>query len=364
MTWTYAQGEPSLYLSGKPHVPIVPWVPSGPARLHASLFGAVAAFALWTNLSLAQTRPEESGSTGGVHLSDRAELDRVIDLYHSGQYEACKGELLRLVGEGEQRPILTEPPALERGRLYLATCALMLGEESVARASLYEALKQNPLMAPPDSLTFPPHVVALFLQVRDEVQSLISKREQEEVERLREAHRRALAEERERKERERKLYELASQETLVTQNNRIVAFLPFGAGQYQNGQKALGDFFLVTEAGVAAIAGVSGLILFDLYRQTLSVEPAANDNSKFQAAYTVFAASSWTLVGLVAVGMLEANINFKETRVVGTRKRTIFLPSSSPKPNASASGPFDSLLVVPYGVPTESGFQLGVWGSF
>jgi len=326
----------------------------------------MAAFALWANSVVAQTRSDEGPATSGVHLSDRAELDRVVDLYHSGQYEACKGELMRLVGQGDTKPLLTEPPALERGRLYLATCSLMLGEESVARASLREALQQNPLMAPPDSLTFPPHVVALFLQVRDEVQSLISKREEEEIERLREAHRRTLAEERERKERERKLYNLASQETLVTQNNRIVAFLPFGAGQYQNGQKALGDFFLATEVGVATIAGVSGLILFDLYRQTLTVEPAANDNAKFQAAYTVFAASSWTLVGLVAVGMLEANLNFKETRVVGTRKRALSLPSGSPRPSAvlGPSGPFDSLRVVPYGFPSESGFQLGVWGSF
>jgi hypothetical protein len=309
----------------------------------------------------------EPRSGENVHLSDRAELDRVVELYHSGQYETCKGELVRLVGgPGDGQAGLTESASIERARLYLATCALMLGEEALARSALRDALKQNPLMAPPDSLTFPPHLVGLFLQMRDEVQSLISKREQEEVERLRSAHRQAAADERARRETERKLYELASQETLVAQNHRIVAFLPFGAGQYQNGQKALGDFFLVTELGVSAIVGVSGLILFDLYRQTLQVEPGTNDNSKFQAAYTVFAASSWTLVGLVALGMLEANLNFKETRVLGTRKRQLFLSPAEPKAKSTplGSGAFDSLRVVPYGGPLESGFQFGLSGSF
>lgn len=308
-----------------------------------------------------------------VHLSGRAELDRVIELYHSGQYESCRSDLEKLIngpsGPGAEGAGLEDNALRERARLYLATCTLMLGDEARARDALREALKGNPLMASPDSLSFPPPLVALFLQVRDEVQAIVARREAEEVERLRAASRRARGEAEARAARERALMELAQQETLVARSHRVVAFLPFGAGQYQNGHRALGDFFLVTEVGVGVIAGVSGLILLDLYRQTLQVDPGVTDNSKFQAAYTVFAASSWTLLGLVAVGALEANLNFRQTRVLGVRKRS--LPGSFPTAPVSAPSAFSpderalwGIRVRPFGGPFDSGVYFGLSGTF
>jgi hypothetical protein len=237
----------------------------------------------------------------------------------------------------------------------------MLGDEARSKAELREALEANPLMASPDSLSFPPPLVALFLQVRDEVQSLIARREAEEVERLRAAGRKARAEEQARLARERSLRELAEQETLVTSNSRVVAFLPFGAGQYQNGHKALGDFFLVTETGVGVMAGVSGLILLDLYRQAAQVAPAANDNSKFQAAYTVFAVSSWTFVGLAVLGALEANLSYKELRVLGVRKRASTLSDPARSSEGLSARGFELL---PFGGPVPSGAFFGVTGRF
>jgi hypothetical protein len=307
--------------------------------------------------------------TPEVQLSERAELDRAIELYHSGQYETCKVDLERLLGHSDgEAQRLEDGGARERAHLYLATCTLMLGDEARSRQELREALEANPLMASPDSLSFPPPLVALFLQVRDEVQGLIARRETEEVERLRAAGQKAQAEQRARSARERALRELADQETLVTANTRVVAFLPFGAGQYQNGNRALGDFFLVTEAGVGLMAGVSGLILLDLYRQTLQVDPAANDNSKFQAAYTVFAVSSWTFVGLVALGALEANLSYKSMRVLGVRKRGLNL--TDPSATSEPRGPkwtglqLKTVEVYPFGGALPSGGFLGLTGRF
>jgi hypothetical protein len=364
LTSTSAQGEPSRYLSDKfirprGHAGQM-WGP----RQSACVFGLAVLLGVPVSFAAEASPPS-------VRLSGRAELDRIVELYHSGQYESCRNDLEDLVAREKTpgAPVAEDAAVSERARLYLATCALMLGDDGRARAVLRDALEQNPLMASPDSLSFPPPLVALFLQVRDEVKTLIAKREAEEVERLRAQSAKTEAESREREKRERALLELASQETLVAQSSRIVAFLPFGAGQYQNGAKPLGDFFLVTELGVGIISGVSGLILLDLYRQTLQVDPGANDNSKFQAAYTVFAVSSWTWVGLVTLGALEANLNFQKTRVLGVRKRQ--LPTLAPRvgltwpksPISRAEG-FRGPEIMPYGGPLNDGFFFGFQGTF
>lgn len=286
------------------------------------------------------------------HLSDRAELDRVIDVYHSGQYESCVLELeRRLASESEER--FTDVLVIEKGQLYLASCALLAGDQPRARGVLMAALERNPLMAPPDSLTFPPPVVTLFLEVRDQVQGLISEREQQEIRRQKEATKRTRELEAARRAREKKLLELASEETLVTANRRIVAFLPFGAGQYQNGQNGLGDFFLATELGLGVIAVSSGLILANLYAGGLEETPGQADNSRFEAAHAVLTVSTWALVGVTAIGILEANLNYQPFRTVGTRKRAL-----PPLPGASA------LRFLPTATPLEGGAYLGAVGRF
>lgn len=290
--------------------------------------------------------PQES------HLSDRAELDRVIDIYHSGQYEACVVELeRRLASESEVR--FTDVLVIEKGQLYLASCALLAGEQKRAREVLVIALERNPMMAPPDSLTFPPPVVTLFLEVRDQIQGLISAREQQEIRRQKEASRRSRELEAARRAREKKLIELASQETLVAPNRRIVAFLPFGAGQYQNGQSGLGDFFLVTELGLGVIAVSSGLILTNLYQSGLEQPPGEADNSRFEAAHAVLTVSTWALVGVTAIGILEANLSYKPFRVVGTRKRAL----------PQLSGP-SAFHFSPTATPLEGGAYFGAVGRF
>ena len=54
-------------------------------------------------------------------------------------------------------------------------------------------------------------------------------------------------------ERMARLERLAAQETVRVQRNRAVAFIPFGAGQFQNGDRTLGWGFLAAEAAFVAI---------------------------------------------------------------------------------------------------------------
>lgn len=64
-----------------------------------------------------------------------------------------------------------------------------------------------------------------------------------------------------REYREQQLEKLAREESLVASNSRYIATIPFGVGQFQNGDEAVGALFLVSETLLLATATTSGLIL-------------------------------------------------------------------------------------------------------
>lgn len=301
-----------------------------------------------------------------VRLSDGAELDRIIELYMAGEYEACTGELSGFLGP-KSEDAFDDPAVIERGRLYYASCALLSGRREQARAALRDALEANPLMPSPDSLTFPPPLVSLFLEVRDEVQQLISAREEEQLAELRQKNREAETKARQRLRREAGLVKLAQEETVIAKNSRIVASLPFGAGQYQNGNKNLGHVFLVSELALVAGLATSAIVLSDLGAQrAASLDGSgpklapADFAQKRDAAFTVAIASSWLLLGVASVGVLEAQLSFKKERRLETRTRP--LPAHL-RPEESA-GVDTSARVAPTFSVMPGGATVGFAGMF
>jgi len=255
-------------------------------------------------------------------LSDQAELDRAAAMYLAGDYASCAEHLGGLLGESAERPF-EDAFVRERARLYYATCLLFSDQRERAREPLSDALRENPLMSPPDSLTFPPPLVSLFLEVRDDMQQLIKREEDNQLNQLRaeaaEARRRA----EERRKRLEELERLAAEETVVIQNPRWLMNVPFGVGQFQNGNPTLGWTFLVSETLLAATALGSGLVLLDQYgrvaRQDLD-RPLRHDvlNRNTRAAYGTLVASSWGLLVVAAAGIVEAHLSYvperRETR--------------------------------------------------
>lgn len=321
-----------------------------------------------------RARPDEISSRDNhrdrARLSDAAELDRIIELYMAGNYSACAEDLSRLLDPDEPASF-SDPAIVERGRLYYATCSLLEGDEARARKELRAALQENPLMPSPDSLTFPPPVVSLFLEVRDEVQQLIADREREQVLRLRRENEKARRRAELRMERERQLEELAGKETIIAKNSRILAALPYGVGQFQNGDRNLGGFFLVTEGLLTVSAATSGLILEGMTarknRSERRPDKTRYDNQT-EAAYLVMKWSTWSLLGVYALGVLEAQLRFKPERRLADRPRPLppdldeedGAQASEDTTSDSAGGP----LVRPsMGVLPGGGF-VGVTGRF
>lgn len=269
---------------------------------------------------------DEPGSEQAMRLSDRAELDRIIELYMAGEYQTCSTDLDRFLDD-DNDDRFEDRNVIEKGRLYYASCALLDGHRTKARRALRAALEQNPLMPSPDSLTFPPPVVSLFLEVRDEVQQLIAESEKEQVTRLRRenemARRRAEARER----RERELEKLAREQIVIQKNSRFLASLPFGVGQFQNQDKARGAAFLVTEILLLGTAVTSGLILEDLTSRAAAgggiVVGADVYNQRAGAAYKTLKWSSWAFLGVAAAGIFEAHLSYEPEIQLQTRRREL-----------------------------------------
>lgn len=299
-------------------------------------------------------------------LSDQAELDRVVALYLSGEYAFCAEELEKLLAKDAAQPI-RDASVRERARLYHSTCLLFSGAREAAKPPLRAALTENPLMSAPDGLTFPPPVVGLFLEVRDEMQQVIKREEEAKIAELRAeaAEERRRAEERKRRLEE--LERLAGQETVIVRNSRWIASIPFGVGQFQNDSPALGWTFLVSETLLLGTAIGSQLVLLDQYdkaaSQTAESPLAAADlNSNTSAAYTTLLVSSWAFVGVALAGIVEANLNFvPEKRETRERPLPKDLRAEGPNEPSRAASP---RIVPTLGPVSGGGLGLGVSGVF
>lgn len=172
-----------------------------------------------------------------------------------------------------------------------------------------------------DPIVDPPVAVRFFEDVRrrqsDRINAL-KKRELEENERAHKEEERRLAEARAKAER---IY----LDRVVERHSRLIALLPFGAGQAQNGQTAKAIAFGVSE-GVLAVASVASYFTLQ-YRYPINPTtghqqfPVSEQNTA-TALLSVQLAAGAAFWATVAWGILDAQLLFKREVVIDTRERS------------------------------------------
>lgn len=286
---------------------------------------------------------------GPPRLNDNAELLRIVSLYEAGKYGECAESLRRLLGADSQHP-LHVPEVVENARVYHAACLIGNGDDQHADEPLRAAIRQNPQMKPPDSLVFPPQVVERFLRVRETMFDVIRKAEDVRVKRAQELA--AQQELRAKKERARvaRLERLAQEETVIFPKTRWLALVPFGVGQFQNDQQALGYTFLSAEvlllASTLTTLGVETHLVLARSRVVKADPSIQGTLADWKSA---LAYSSYAWLGVSLIGIVEAQLSFvPERRQV--RKRPLppdlrpesssleLLPSASPIPGGAVFG--------------------------
>jgi hypothetical protein len=285
-------------------------------------------------------------------MSDEAELAQVVGLYEAGKYAQCAEELSQLLNPKSAEP-LREREVIANARIYHAACLIGSGRVEEANEPLRAAILDDPQMKPPDSLVFPPPVVEQFLRVRDTLHRVIRRSELDRVEAARkEAEARALRE-RERDVRVLALEELASQEVLVVRNRRWIALIPFGVGQFQNGNTELGWVFLASEVALGATALTSLAMQTHFTLEAHRLKNPSN-NAVLETWNTLLDVSAWGFVGVAALGVLQAQLAFvPETREVRSR-------SIPPRLRRTES----TLRVTPDIRANDTSWTLGVTGTF
>jgi len=173
------------------------------------------------------------------------------EAYDAGDFETAVTRFEALVGGAIPR--LTQRLLIIESRKYLGASYFFVGRRRQA-VEQFEALLAEEEDYQLDRVLFPREVVDLFVEVRERVVEARRRAEEqgqqeEEARRRREAER--LLQERARLLR---LQELAGRQVVERENSRLVATVPFGAGQFQNGNKPLGWLLLVGEGAALATA--------------------------------------------------------------------------------------------------------------
>ncbi len=278
----------------------------------------------------------------------------MVSLYEAGKYGACVDSFRLLLASDSARP-LRDPDVVESARIYHAACLIGIGQNQQADEPLRAAIRQNPQMKPPDSLVFPPQVIDRFLRVRETMFDVIRKAEDERIKRAQELSLQQA--ERARKERVRVagLERLAQQETVIIPKSRWLALVPFGVGQFQNDEKALGYVFLTSEALLAMATLTTLGVETHLILATSRVDKAAqSNNSTLHNWRTALEYSSYAWLGVSIIGIVEAELMFvPEKRLI---RRRALPPELRPQSS--------SLELRPDAMAVPGGAVLGLSGRF
>jgi hypothetical protein len=287
-------------------------------------------------------------------LSVEASLARATAFYEAGQYAQCADSFGALLDDPTQATSIA-PRAREQASVYRAACLIALGRTDEADETFRRAVHENPQMAVPNAIVFPPAVIERFIIVRTTLLEEIRRADEERAARERQAALVTQEKAEQEKMRVQRLEKLASEETLVVQNQRWIAWVPFGVGQFQNRDYAMGAGFLATEVLLAATAITATSIELSLNAQAqggsgvINVQQL-NQNLRTANEVTLIATTGFVLVA--GLGILQANLAFVPEFPGGTRPRA--------KPKRSVPPPVPAVGFV----PLSGGGALSVFGRF
>jgi hypothetical protein len=255
-----------------------------------------------------------------ARADEQTEFEKARAAYEAKNYDDADKRFRALLTGGVHDPAL-----LDDARMYMAAILFARGQQPDAAALVEKLLLDHPEYEP-DPLRFPQDVINFFIDTRRKILDKIAKAKADR------ARQEEIARQNERLQKERAakrlalLEKMAGEEIEIEQHSRLFALLPFGAGQFQNGQKALGWIFLGSESALFAAASIT----FPIYRVQLANSADAYNQGQLTQAQEwrdrAMTTRTWNLVlfGAFAAtavgGILHAQLTFvAERTVVRTR---------------------------------------------
>ncbi len=288
------------------------------------------------------------------------ELERGRLAYQAGRYDECARLLGEALGESGVRR-LKDAEVIREARLYRAACLIGSGQDEDADAELTLAIQEGPTLDPPDQRVFPPELVQRYIQLRvgmqEELRAQEDRRRARELAAQREEEARRLRE----AQRVKALEKYAEVQSYTTVSSRWLAMVPFGVGQFQNRDYALGYTLLIAEGLLAGVTLTAVVLELSLHRDAVAAGARGETiddvalSEDVRTLSNVATAAGWGFVGVSLLGVLQAQLGFVPSH---TDVRYTPLPRGLTRARAAP------LSVVPTAQVGVGGGSIGLSGRF
>ncbi len=251
-----------------------------------------------------------------IGLPDSARADeydlfvRAKNAYEAGEYKEAVSRFEELLERGLSNSAL----ALECNKL-LAVSYMFTDDRDAAELYFTKLLTISPNYRL-DPMLFPIEVVDFFTEIKqkneERLEALARARAEEDA-------RQKVAEEAHRKAELEKLKRNVYLEREVKQNSLLVALMPFGAGQFQNGHTVKGALFLSGEILLTGATITTYFLHADLRKdakEPFDSTERREEAERLEAGYRI--ANQASLVGLsvlAVTGIIDALYNFERETV-------------------------------------------------
>jgi hypothetical protein len=271
-------------------------------------------------------------ASGDSSADAQSDLEKAHSAYIAHKYDDAEARLRALLDV--KKGLLRDPDSIADARMYLGAVLLAEGKREEA-GQVFEQLVLEKPDYQPDPLRIMLDAIDAFIDARTRLRDRLAALQAEQVRKAQEEKARIAAEQARAAARLAMLEKLASTEVVIERHSRWLAMVPFGVGQFQNGQDTLGWVFLSSEV-LLAVASISGASIY-LYEQLQAndavlrhdVLEAASYEQRAQFAAIVGDSFGAAFFGVAVVGVVHAQLTFVPERVE-SRKRDIPPLSLSP----------------------------------
>jgi hypothetical protein len=272
------------------------------------------------------TRPAYADALG--------DLEKGYSAYAAHKYSEAEARLRALAFLDAKAADLKEPDITADARMYLGSVLVAEGKKEDASGVFEKLLKDKPDYEP-DRLRVPLEAIDAFIDVKTRLRAELERIQAEKVQREQADRAKAEAMKQKAAQRLAMLEKLAGEETVVQQNSRWLAILPFGVGQFQNGQTDLGWVFLSSQSLLALGSAVAAVI--SAYEAGQSNDAVSRKDRAAAESYRVNASNAAIGANLMAggfvlaavIGAIQAELTFVPERI-SVRKRALPTLSLSP----------------------------------
>jgi hypothetical protein len=264
---------------------------------------------------------------------------------------------------------------VNQARMYWGAALIATGHKPEALEQFDRILTVDPGFDP-DPTEFPVEVGDAFIDTRAGYQKRVLEKKEEEARKEKKRREDEEAAKKAQVARIEQLEKLVTEEHVIESHSRWKALVPFGVGQFQNGNGRLGWFFLSTESLLAA---GSLAVAVDYYVQLANAKAAytAVARGPIAEGYIDYAREALlanqivfgALVATAAAGILEAEVSYVPQFSIVKPRPLPPLPGTSPVASPTGAAPLLEWAVSATPVFTGegkglAGAMLGIGGRF